>query len=476
MVRVTVTDEMLARAAEIEKGKVMFDYSDRMFRKPSTVYNPKLCKISMCLTNSAFVGQMSGMNDESVTYRTIEGFMECTGYNDLEKNRAFFETATRDSAKFVLANKTLDTGERMLLIGLICGDYGAEWAGNFHVGDGSDTEMMHRGYYVSSNEVIEFTRAYLEKYDISGRVKIWICGFSRAGGIANILAGRMDTAIAKGEHIFGDRVEFAKEDVYAYCLEPLQGVWYEEGCGLPDPHCSDYDNIWNTISHNDMIVRIIMSDYGFMRYGRDIRLPSQEDEDYLELLPRMLHHFNVMEHGGHSPKVHLVDDFEMKTLSPFLKVVADRKRAHWTQGMFLDNAFTGLCDIIGGRERYVRELEAGVCFLVEYLTTRKSFKKEVGDLVKNTMREMGKDLACGRYLLQGLEGSVRRGMIHAGMDPAPAKDLAKAIKAVKGIFTRYFIRNARNSITLVTNMKGILQAHFPEVCMSWYMIMDDERY
>lgn len=476
MVRITVTDEMLARGSEIEKGKVMFDYSDRLFDKPSTEYNPKLCKISMCLTNSAFVGQMSGMNDESVTYRTIEGFMECTGYNDLEKNRAFYETATRDTVKFVLANKFLDSGERMLLIGLICGDYGAEWAGNFHVGDGSDTEMIHRGYYVSSNEVIETTREYLKKYDITGRIKIWICGFSRAGGIGNILAGRVDTALVKGEHIFGEQVEFVKEDVYAYCLEPCQGAWYEEGCGLPDPHSEDYNNIWNTISHNDLIVRIIMSDYGFKRYGRDIRLPSQEDEDYLELLPRMLHHFNVMEHGGHSPKEHHVDDFEMKKLNWKFKVVADPSKAHWTQGMFLDRAATEFCKVIGGRERYVRELEEGVCFLVEYLTTRKNFNKEVGDLVKNTVREMAKDIMCGRYLFQGFEGSVRRAMTRAGMDASPSKDIARAIKSVLKIFTKFGISNARTSITLITNMKGILQAHFPEVCMSWYMIMDDERY
>lgn len=475
MVRIAVTDEMLARAAETESGKRMFDYSDSLFDKPATIYNPKLTKLSMCLTNSAFVGAMSGMSDESVSYRTIEGFMECTGYNDLEKNRAFFEVATRDSAKFVLANKTLDNGDRVIVIGLICGDYGAEWAGNFHVGDGSDTEMLHRGYYVSSSEVIEFTKDYLEKYDISGHIKIWISGFSRAGGIANILAGRIGTALVRGEHIFGDRVTFTKEDVYAYCLEPIQGAWYEEGCGLPNPHSSDYDNIWNTISYNDLIVKLIMKDYGFKRFGKDVRLPSQEDEDYMELLPKMLHHFNVMDHGKHSHKVHLVDDFEMKTLSWRFKVVPDKTKLDWTQGEFLDVFFTGLSDTLGDREKYVREMEGGICFLVEFFTTRKNIKKEVGALVRNATREITKDLMCGRYLIQGLEGSLKRALKKMDMDPSPAKDLANAIKTVRSIIIKFLIRNAKSCITMKANIKGILQAHYPEICMSWYMALDDEK-
>ena len=68
----------------------------------------------------------------------------------------------------------------------------------------------------------------MESHALTGRLKIWISGYSRAGASCNVASGRMDEFIRDGVPFLGDKVQLSKEDLYAYCFEAPRGVPLDE--------------------------------------------------------------------------------------------------------------------------------------------------------------------------------------------------------------------------------------------------------
>ena len=111
--------------------------------------------------------------------------------NPLTKENKYNKFPSKDSIGAIMGSKTIEvwngtTNERYTLvaIGVRGAGYGAEWASNLTLG----TSGEHQGFREGANKVEYMLDDYMSRHGItaSSNVKFWVCGYSRAGAIANL--------------------------------------------------------------------------------------------------------------------------------------------------------------------------------------------------------------------------------------------------------------------------------------------------
>ncbi len=68
---------------------------------------------------------------------------------------------------------------------------------------------------MARDEILRFTKKYIEKNNIKGNLKIWATGYSRGAAISNMVGGFF---AGGGIDYFGDTVRITPEDVYCYTI------------------------------------------------------------------------------------------------------------------------------------------------------------------------------------------------------------------------------------------------------------------
>ena len=71
--------------------------------------------------------------------------------------------------------------------------------------------------------MLDYLRAYIAETGITGRVKLWISGYSRSAAVANMVGGMLDDGCS-----LGARVSLSPHDLYCYCYEPPMGATKDE--------------------------------------------------------------------------------------------------------------------------------------------------------------------------------------------------------------------------------------------------------
>ena len=208
-----------------------------------------------------------------------------TDYSDRAANAREFLTAcgfdgfeavdydhapTRDSIAYVLANKKIHVWDEesqtnkdytLVAVGVRGAGYGSEWASNVEVGDPSDPASRntpHQGFHKSALKVVEGVKQYIADENISGDVKYWVSGFSRAAAVANLTAAYIT-----------DRAEefsSAQKDIYGYTYE----------CPQAAPTATDalqYKNIHNIVNAMDVVPMVSPSVFEHQRLGVDYVMP-----------------------------------------------------------------------------------------------------------------------------------------------------------------------------------------------------------
>ena len=61
--------------------------------------------------------------------------------------------------------------------------------------------------------MLDFLRAYLAEQGITGRIKLWMTGYSRSAATANLVGAALDGGAALGED-----VRLSPHDLYCYCF------------------------------------------------------------------------------------------------------------------------------------------------------------------------------------------------------------------------------------------------------------------
>ena len=243
-------------------------FSQGYFDHPSTEYDPHLATASLAMVISSFT-DFGPFDDAWYQNQSkyLKEYFDAIGFNSFAVNEDYKKSAAFDTIGLAAAKKEF-SGYTLLAVTPRSGGYFREWANNMHLGDGSQSDSMHEGWYNAANKMISFLDGYVSSHNVQGRVKLWLTGFSRGGATANIAAGLIDNKLASGEKLFSTDASLTRDDVYAYTFEAPQGANVNVS-RIKKPKDALYDNIFNIVNPLDIVPKVPMKEYGFTRFGHD---------------------------------------------------------------------------------------------------------------------------------------------------------------------------------------------------------------
>ena len=404
--------------------------------------------------------------------RNVRNLLTMLGYSDYDCSESFHQKPSDDSiAIAAAAKKPAGADYTLMAVAVRGGGYEAEWSGNFSLGKvGNHTDFQQCADYCMT-----FLRQYVQDHHITGRVKLWLTGYSRGGAVGNIMAGEID----RGNALPGLTVSY--EDLYAYFFEPPQGVEVSN-----DPRNARYNNIWNFLNYNDVVPLVAMSELGFSRYGRDYYYPDATMANYAAQREAMLHFYDAQE--SKEFREYTVDDFQMKKFDPANGFIVDDTESTMTQGDFERKLVSKMVtDTIKTRDNYVNEYQNGfravmhVVFGKSLLTGREgdverfitALQKNIqeqdtaaqfAEAAQNPWDENGLRTVLSDVIVQSMNDAE----VNA-LDPVTlSKFVNGAVKLVGGML----ITDPDLTVTLLTHLTSIANGHYPEVGMAWLKTMD----
>ena len=260
---IALTSASAAETGTVEsvkyKGNTIY-YSDDYFRHSSTEYDEHLATLSCIMTNfSVPLDNPSSLDSDWYLKQPerLYGFFGSIGFKDFETNEDYVSRSRFDSIGVGCANKQVDD-YTVIGVGIRSGGYFREWSNNVYLGDGTKSDYMHEGWYNAANKTIDYINEYISANRITGKIKVWIAGFSRGGATANLAAGLLDNKILNDEEIFSNDVTLTRDDLYAYTFEAPQGANYNSET-VEKPGSELYNNIYNVVNPNDLVPKVAMS-------------------------------------------------------------------------------------------------------------------------------------------------------------------------------------------------------------------------
>jgi len=469
----------------------VFYYSDEVFDNPSTTYNNKLASLSICFAMASFA---SSKADYSTKYSNSLNFLEKCGFEEITVNAGYQNKPTTDSFGMIFGTKKLGD-YTVIAIGTRGANYESEWASNVTIGNQADG--YHLGFEEASNIYLNSLKAYIAAENITGNIKIWAAGYSRAGATTNIAIGKLDGAIRDNIKLLGENVNVSKENVYAYCFEPPMGVPNtKDESGRLKAKSETYNNIFNIVNFNDPVPYVAMQELGFTRFGIDCYLPDtlttlHFDEHFknFNIVYRNLQNYIIL--GDYQ-----ISSFEFKGLNGF-KVGENTKMHSMTQGLFLKEFFElfatkGIIDDLTVEEakaKYVEKVQTGLRTIFQILYTGNNFKGSLIDLGTamigniSTLDEVDYLLSDIQreptQFVKDLKPIITRGLVKLNVE-ADAQTLSENIVGLLELLAKTLVSALETDKThLLTswfsksNLKSLASGHYPEICESHVKALDD---
>lgn len=195
------------------------------------------------------------------------------GYNVIAQNN--YDKASDDPAHtcaYTVGTQDIvhDGTIRTLVLCTIRGTSAGEWYSNFDFAPShsGDTDYAENFLFTASDVFIELS-AILDSYD---HPLVLVVGHSRGAACANLLGVLLNA-------------RFNSSDIYVYTFATPNTVRKSiYGC----------DNIFNIINPCDIVARMPLSSWGYMRAGRDIVLPN--DSQLANEIDDALLKLNVLAH------------------------------------------------------------------------------------------------------------------------------------------------------------------------------------
>ena len=459
--------------------EVPFFYDDDYFTESAYDYQDSLATMTLCMAQSAF-GSTKSANDEE-GYKTksqnLQQLLRDCGFpeENYATNKAFQEKPTMDSIGVGASYKMItDDGKPYTLIAAAVrgGGYESEWASNFTLGK----KGQHQGFKEASEQVLSYLSEYIADKGITGDVKLWITGYSRAAATTNLVAGAID-----GGYVLSDDITLNTEDLYAYCFECPQGAALED-----DVNADVYKNIFNILNPGDVVTKIAPSkpdNFGFQRFGVNQYLPTalKEGEAYNDLQAAMLKCYDALP----STDGYVVDDFQMKklVLSNLLKdpdnIVVDDTESKLDMNAFLDDAlYKFFNNNVRSRGLYVTFYEDDMRELCHALFGCGDKWDVFEDyFIDNVKAKTGQIVKClifhqNRKLERIFEKSLEDALSKAGITDYSAKQIKAFAAKFVALILPFGVANPAYTATLIENLLPIGSAHIPEVCLAWLQSFD----
>ena len=214
---------------------VKIDFKDDDFDGSSTTFSDKIKMLSL--------GACASSENET----KAKAFYEEMYYDNITYH---LPETTADTVGYIIAHRSFENYDVVSLV-IRSIEYKEEWSNNFQIGDSGD----HVGFSDRADEVYSALNNYLETYK-DKEVKLWVSGYSRGGGIANVLASKIMTGRAD------------ENKTFVYTFEAPRGLALENAI--------EYKNVFNLVNNVDIVAMIPPEQYGLYRCGKDIVINSAE--------------------------------------------------------------------------------------------------------------------------------------------------------------------------------------------------------
>lgn len=304
------------RATEVTSDLV---WDDSWFFGDPTQYNHELARAALTLSTLAY-SESAYYQDADNNLPYMENAMHELGFFEVSTESYKYRsqvvdelldvvTQQSDGIAYTLARKQVmdqDGNERELIAVAIRGSYGSEWLSNFNLTDAqassaaaslaAEREDDHSGYLTAAAEIADELGLWRrEAYARGHEVSILLCGHSRGGAAAGVLAAMLDDQ--QNQALAGDRI-------YAYTFaSPRTTV-------SADNSAPRYNNIFNILNPADPVTKLPLEAWGYQRYGVDIWLPSVDQEDFEARRAAMCGAFTKLtgDKSAYDPQVETVMD------------------------------------------------------------------------------------------------------------------------------------------------------------------------
>ena len=469
-------------------------YDDSIFEQESTVFNPQLASASISFALASFASMST--NDYKKKSQNAEQLLTKLGFTDFDTNEDYKKKPEGDTIGLLAAHKTIDE-YTVVAIGIRGAAYYSEWASNFTLGNRDDG--YHEGFYKAAMDYINWSKEYFVKYNISGNVKIWTAGYSRAGATCNIASGLFAEALNKGEKPFGENVILSRSHFYSYCFEaPMGAPNTKDSSGRVLVKSENYNNIFNMLNVNDPVPLVAMHELGFTRYGIDMYFP-----DPLTTL-KYEKHFSNMKNLYESVSNHfvlgdyLISDFKYYSLSGLSK--KENQNVHkMSQSLFLKEVIKDLTveGISGNGKRtieeclpyYANNVQTGLRNVFLILYESEAFKGSFIDVGVSLLSDLGVieqlDSLIADLLVEGREAFIQdirpiliRGLnrMNLGINvDETVNNLVSFIAVVADEMIMAFLKGKHYEFLNFldkNNIKSLASGHYPELCAAHVRALD----
>lgn len=449
-------------------SQAVYHYSDSYFEQSAYAYrqeknrpyDPRLATMSLNLELAAW----SSIQEKNylLKIRNAKNLLEEIGFEKFKANQHFQERPSTDSIGAVIAQKKLTVKEEdytLIALAIRGGGYEAEWASNLTLGRSGE----HQGFREASEKALTFLDQYLKEHKVTGKVKLWINGYSRAAAVTNLTAG----ALNKGRKLASG--ELKAEDMYAFCFEAPAGTL--KGTGNREGR---HDNIVNVINVNDVVTKVGPEVYPFefTRYGQDSSLPDKTllpQEVYETAKSRMEAELKKLD----SNLIYKLEEFQAKKISIldiFNGLIVDDPKGKRMNESLDDIIRFFAVERIKNRNKYVNAHQEDIRILAElYFTTRvEDREKLTKSLFKNLVTSMilGSDATKVKKIV--VDWLRTMGLVNHS--EVRIESLAETFREL--VF-KFMIKHPNLSVTLVSNLDPVAQAHHPDLCLAWLRAQDE---
>ena len=441
-----------------------FTYSDEYFTKSGYNLTKDLSVISMNFVQASFG---SSGNDYANANENQKDFLAKCGFTGYEANEQYTSHTSTNSIGVGAASKKIeDNGAEYTLVavGIRGHNYFKEWGGDLYCGETGD----HTGFAICRDEVIRFLKQYVSDQNITGKIKLWIVGYSRSAITANMVGGYID----QGKVDFGSNVTLSKNDLYCYCYEPPLGVDDDNA------DAAVYGNIHNILNPADVVPLMPFESWGYTRYGVDHYVPgSTTDSDYNTLKLNMLPTFSTYLLS----QPYLIDTFVMYDLDPTTNSILPIG-TKVTQKEFYEMLEEAIVrDFVPDRETFVNVYQDDLMELMETL-----LGIDTDDLM-SALTSFATNLSenAGSLVTTMLTGDISSSVdaiLDCLVDAMQKNNVINFNREqISSILTDMmpgllnFVKNDPEIVvTLLANILTILSAHYSELGISWLKTLPDD--
>lgn len=459
-------------------------FEDSLFSSSSFEYNPTLANTSLSFAMACFASSDNRHIDSLTRYSNAESLLSSAGFTSFFANSDFHKRSASDTIGLVFAKKPI--GDKTLIYAGIRGaNYEMEWASNLSIAepgveyDYETASPYHYGFHKAAQQLINELSTYIINKGITGDIKLWTSGFSRAGATANIVGGLLDQAIDKGEKPLGNNVNLKKEDLYVYCFEPPMGAPVDiDQEGNLKSRGEQYGNIYSHINFDDPVPLVAMKEVGYTRFGKDRYYPNAISYRYPKrFIDDMRVNFANNEAYSARGGDYLIDNFVIKKLNG-LSLTEDTDFQNWTQGLFL-REFVSLLTIYGlkagdidkigvAKTNYVKNIQPAARTIFNILYRTGTFKGSFIDFALSMVNSLS-------VLLSGDIETLIVDLTHSAQKKYVYEDLMVIVsKGAKKLGIEFTSKEVKNDIKALVDIIAsfisycVLDISFPQLIVTWF--------